>query len=105
SQANVSAIESDGTNLYVGGLFTSAGGVNATNIARWNGSAWSALGTGLNGPVRALLYKTNTLYVGGSFTNVLGGINLTNLAAWDGGAWSVWGGANRTVRELVSNGT
>jgi len=59
---------------------------------RWNGSAWSALGTGLNGPVRALLYKTNALYVGGSFTNLLGGLNLTNLAAWDGSAWSAWSG-------------
>lgn len=101
--ANVAAIESDGTNLYVGGSFTSAGGANATNIARWNGSTWSALGSGLSGPVRTLLFKANKLYVGGSFTN-LGSVNLTNLATWDGSAWSVWATADRTVRELVSDG-
>ena len=27
--------------LYAGGQFTSAGGVNATNVARWNGVTWS----------------------------------------------------------------
>ena len=31
-------------NLYAGGNFTTAGGVAANYIAKWNGSAWSALG-------------------------------------------------------------
>jgi hypothetical protein len=94
------AIESDGTNLYVGGYFTSAGGVMASNIARWNGSDWSALGTGLNGYVHALLFKGGKLYAGGTFTNA--SLNVTNLAAWDGNTWSSWGGADRRVREIVS---
>jgi hypothetical protein len=101
--ASVNAIESDGSNLYVGGSFTSAGGVNATNVARWNGNAWSALGLGLNGPVSALLFKGNKLYVGGAFTNT--SLNLTNMAVWDGSTWSLWGGADRRVREIVSRGS
>ena len=32
-----------------GGYFTTAGGVTANYIAKWNGSAWSALGSGMNG--------------------------------------------------------
>src|SRR5258708_29875481 len=35
--------------LYAGGVFTSP----ANNIAAWNGSSWSALGSGVNSDVRA----------------------------------------------------
>ncbi|NNM95084.1 MAG: hypothetical protein HKL88_06435, partial [Bacteroidia bacterium] len=35
-------------NLYAGGWFDSAGGKPANDIAQWNGSAWSALGTGIH---------------------------------------------------------
>ena len=38
-----------GTDLYAGGYFTTAGGVTANNIAKWDGSAWSALGSGMGG--------------------------------------------------------
>ncbi|MFH0983162.1 MAG: hypothetical protein V2A79_16705, partial [Planctomycetota bacterium] len=36
----------DGTGpaLYAGGGFTTAGGVSANYIAKWNGTQWSALG-------------------------------------------------------------
>ncbi|RLC01235.1 MAG: hypothetical protein DRI57_31365 [Deltaproteobacteria bacterium] len=35
-------------NLYAGGNFTTAGGVSANYVAKWDGSAWSALGPGRN---------------------------------------------------------
>ena len=37
-----------GSNLWAGGYFSTAGGVSANNIAKWDGTAWSALGTGMN---------------------------------------------------------
>ena len=40
----VGALAVSGTNLYAGGAFTMAGGVAATNIAKWNSSVWSAWG-------------------------------------------------------------
>ncbi len=43
-------------NLYAGGDFTTAGGVSANHIAKWDGSAWSALGPGMNGTVNALAF-------------------------------------------------
>src|SRR5262245_32553912 len=62
----VGAVATDSSgNLYVGGDFTIAGGVPATNIAKWNGSMWSALGLGMNGSVNALLAVGNELYAGG----------------------------------------
>lgn len=41
----VYALLNDGHgNLYVGGSFETAGGITAHNIAKWDGSTWSALG-------------------------------------------------------------
>jgi hypothetical protein len=49
------ALLSDGNGgVYVGGLFTIAGGVSASRIAYWEGGAWSALGDGVQGTVQAL---------------------------------------------------
>src|SRR5205085_10483935 len=46
---HVTALAVSGSRLYAGGLFTTAGGVAATNIAKWDGSGWTALGAGING--------------------------------------------------------
>ncbi|WP_223827677.1 T9SS type A sorting domain-containing protein [Hymenobacter armeniacus] len=85
-----------GTDLYVGGSFTAAGGVSANRIAKWNGSTWSALGTGIgtlnNGGVWALLPVGTDLYVGGGFS-VAGGVTVDCLAKWNGSSWSRVGGA------------
>jgi hypothetical protein len=38
-----------GNDLYAAGVFTSAGGTAATNIAKLDGTNWSALGSFLRG--------------------------------------------------------
>jgi hypothetical protein len=87
---SVEALAVSGTNLYVGGFFTSAGGVSATNIAQWNGSSWSALGSGVNGYVYALAVSGNTLYAGGNFTTAVG-TAANYIAQWNGSNWSALG--------------
>jgi hypothetical protein len=79
--------------LYVGGTFPSAGGVaNTVNIAKWNGSTWSALGTGTNGQVNALAFGPDgTLYAGGEFALAGGVANTARVAKWNGSAWSALG--------------
>ncbi len=83
----------DGTGpaLYVAGLFNQAGGIPANNIARWDGSSWSALGEGLNNGALALTTFDEgngpALYVGGTFTQA-GGNPANGIARWDGSAWS-----------------
>ena len=58
----------DGTNLYVGGGFTTAGGLPANHIAKWDGRTWSTLGSGLDGGVNALAVDgAGHLFVGGGF--------------------------------------
>ena len=66
------AFDSSG-NLYAGGVFSTAGGNPANRIARWDGSAWSALGTGVDGRVRALAVgSSGNLYAGGEFSTAGG---------------------------------
>ena len=61
---NTIVFDSSG-NLYAGGSFTLAGETTTSYIAKWNGSTWSALGTGLNSNGRALAIYNGILYVGG----------------------------------------
>jgi hypothetical protein len=41
--------------LVAGGEFTAIGGIAANRIARWDGTAWHALGTGMNGNVLSIV--------------------------------------------------
>ena len=53
SAVNAAVVDGSG-NLYIGGYFTFAGTGAANYIAKWNGSTWSALGTGMDNTVYAL---------------------------------------------------
>ena len=80
----------------MGGNFTAAGSVAANNIAKWNGSSWSALGSGVTGAtggpaVQALACDSaGSLYAGGCFTTA-GGVTANYIAKWNGSAWSALG--------------
>jgi len=106
----VTSISVDGSNVYVGGNFSNAGGVSyADNIALWNGSAWQALGEGLNNTVEAILRVGPWLYVAGTFTDAGGDPSADYLARWDGSYWSAVGnpkldGANY-VFAMATDGT
>lgn len=91
--------------VFVGGAFSMAGGVPAWNVARWDGTAWGALGGGLmaveGGPaavVRALAVDAQgRVYAGGTF-RAAGGVAVENLAMWDGQRWNpVPGGGVRSL--------
>ncbi len=88
----VYALALDGSgNLYTSGMFTTAGRVSANHIAMWDGSRWSALGSGMDGAVLALALDGNgNLYAGGAFTTA-GGVSANHIALWDGSRWSALG--------------
>jgi hypothetical protein len=69
----VNALAVDGATLFIGGDFTTAGGVSATRVARWNGAAWSAVPGGADGAVNAMAAQHGELNIGGDFSNVDGG--------------------------------
>lgn len=76
ANGEVSAAVVDGSgNLYIGGEFTIVGDVFANNIAKWNGSSWSALGSGMDGSVQALAVSGSDLYAGGDFLTVGGKVS------------------------------
>lgn len=101
-----------GSNVYVTGRVTEAYNSDGTavavaGVARWDGTEWHALGTGLEGPSATLGFAMvaggGIVYVGGSLT-AAGGNAVNNIAAWDDAAqsWSaVGGGFTDVVRTLA----
>lgn len=69
------AIDTNGQ-LFASGAFTTAGGVSANNIAKWDGTNWTNFGNGLgsatNHAVQALVIGNNgELYASWSTTIIL----------------------------------
>jgi trimeric autotransporter adhesin len=93
--------------LVAGGHFTSAGGVSVSNIARWNGSAWSTLGEGLQsvfdlGVATLAVLPSGDLVAGGWFEKA-GNVRVNHIARWDGTSWSAMqGGVNGAVYALAT---
>jgi len=95
---DVLALAVSGGDLYVGGRFVNVAGIpEADHVAKWNGSAWSALGSNgsgygaINGYVYALAVSGNDLYVGGLFERAAGIPGADGIARWNGSAWSALG--------------
>ncbi|MBL9077601.1 MAG: exo-alpha-sialidase [Planctomycetes bacterium] len=78
--------------LVVVGTFTTAGGVSANHVARWNGTTWSALGSGIGGfgANRVAELPNGEIVVLGNFTSA-GGVPASNLARWNGSTWAPLG--------------
>ncbi|MFZ1682719.1 MAG: VCBS repeat-containing protein [Candidatus Zixiibacteriota bacterium] len=87
--------------LIVGGQFTAFGDVTANSIAAWDGTSWTALGSGVDAWVDALTVYDGELIAAGWFFYA-GGLYVGNIAAWNGTSWSALGtGTNTTVRALT----
>jgi hypothetical protein len=90
SGSSVLALAVVGNEVFVGGGFTSAGGVSANYVARFNTqtNTWSTLGTGssngVSGGVYALAVAGNEVFVGGGFTSA-GGVSANYVARWNSG--------------------
>lgn len=98
--AVVSCIAIVDRDLYAAGRFDRAGGVDANNIAYWDGSTWTSLGAGVDSQVNAIAFHQGLLYVGGDF-NRAGDLAANHVAMWDGSEWYALGqGANSTVHAI-----
>src|SRR6185369_9429344 len=103
----VSALATDGTNLYAGGSFRFAGPLQVNGVAKWDGTNWSSLGNGIDGSffsVAALAVNGSDVYVGAYFDSV-SGVPATNIARWNGKNWMpLGGGANDLVTAIAVKG-
>ncbi|HXJ65486.1 MAG TPA: hypothetical protein VNN79_17150 [Actinomycetota bacterium] len=105
---DVHALQLVGSTLYAGGSFDEAGTTDVSNIAKWNGSSWSALGDGVSSDffqseVDALATDGTNVYVGGDFT-VAGTTAVNSLGVWNGSAWHALDGTNSGVVKSSEEG-
>lgn len=84
---------------------------NFVNAAKWNGSSWSALGSGLTDNLGNVFQATGyvtelwdgKVAFGGAFEHA-GGSSANNVATWNGSAWASLGSVespNVDVRDLA----
>jgi hypothetical protein len=93
---NVNSLATYKSKLFVGGNFNVIEtGSTANNMAQWDGTAWSVVGTSTaagvtsttTDPVRALQVYNGKLYTGGVFT-AAGSVTTANIATWNDTAWA-----------------
>jgi hypothetical protein len=95
--------------IYAAGNFRQANGTTVNYIARWDGSSWQSLGSGLDYTVHTMAVYNDELYVGGEFTNA-GGVSVAYIAKWNmcsatisaAGATTVCSGNTITLNALTS---
>lgn len=85
--------------LFVGGYFSQAGSVATSGVARWNGQAWSAVGTGLATQVEDILAVD---YTGGTGSPTIYATGWgANGFVWkyvpSSGQWTVVGTSNSSM--------
>jgi hypothetical protein len=92
--------------IIAGGNFTTAGGVTVNYMAEWNGSTWSAFGSGMNGTVFDLdISDEGLLYAGGNFSTA-NSVTVNHIAEWNGAIFSaLQSGVNGDVYSVESEGS
>ena len=112
----VYALSISGSDVYVGGYFTTADDVIVNHVAKWNGTSWSSLGNGIAGRVYSLAVSGSTLYAGGAFSALCNDAfcSMTTaispgVAQWNGTSWSsvgtTSGGPGGIVYALAVSGS
>ena len=90
-------------NLYICGDFTTVSGTTMNRVAKYNGSTWSAFGSGIDSVQANVvgLDSSGNVYVAGSFTSA-SGVTGSHIAKWNGSTWLTITGANGTVGTINS---
>ncbi|HXJ64735.1 MAG TPA: hypothetical protein VNN79_13350, partial [Actinomycetota bacterium] len=111
----VRSLAAKGTDVYAGTDSTNVAGIpQADHVARWNGSAWSAVGSdtaGSNGwfttltSINALATSGSLVFAAGSFQNANGDPLADVVAEFDGSAWHHVGSDGAGNGPWIGNGT
>jgi hypothetical protein len=94
----VDSLAAIGNDVYVGTDDVDVAGIpQADHVVRWNGAAWSAVGSNAAGTdgyfpavsdVQSLTSSGSTLFASGNWQNANGDPLADSVASFDGGAWS-----------------
>ncbi|MEI7742572.1 MAG: hypothetical protein WCK58_02350 [Chloroflexota bacterium] len=111
----VRGLAASGTDVYIGTDSVDVAGIaNADHVARWNGSAWSAVGSnsaGTNGWfttttfINALTTSGPLLFAAGSFQNANGVATADDIAYFDGTTWRPIGSNGAGNGPYIGNST
>jgi trimeric autotransporter adhesin len=105
---SVNSMLVDGETIYVGGAFRVLNTDSVRCIAKYDGTTWSKMGsgmtaTGTNAVVRSIIKVGTSIYAAGTFTTA-GGTSVNNIAEWDGTEWKdVAGGLTATGSVSVNS--
>jgi trimeric autotransporter adhesin len=110
----VRSMASSGNDVYIGTDSVNVAGIaQADHVARWNGSAWSAVGANAAGtdgwfPQSAFIYalaaKGSEVVATGSFQNAGGNALADNIANFDGTSWGSLGSNGAGNGPWIGNG-
>jgi len=99
----IAALTVYNNNLIVAGQFDTAGGQPANNIAEWNGTAWSALGSGTNNFIQNLTVYNSKLYATDGYSgSIYSGFDTAGGIAV-GGAIAAWSEKGLSIQEIENN--
>src|SRR5581483_11724001 len=85
------AVDTNRGRVYIGGSFATIGSNFISDLAVWDGTNWSALGSGVDGRITALTVDGwGNLFAAGAFTNA-GGVSASHVAEWNGSNWRALG--------------
>ena len=108
----VRGLAARGTDVYVGTDATNIAGIPAADhVARWNGSAWSALGSDGAGNgwfttttfINALSTSGSLVFAAGSFQNAHGIATADDIAYFDGSSWRPVGSDGAGNGPMIAN--
>ena len=108
----VRGLAANGTDVYVGTDASNVAGIAAADhVAKWNGSAWSALGSNGSGNgwfttttfINALTVAGPLVFAAGSFQNANGVATADDIAYFDGSAWRPIGSNGAGNGPMIAN--
>ncbi len=109
----VRSLTASGTDVYIGTDSVNVAQIaNADHVARWNGSAWSAVGSNTAGTdgwfpgvsfINALTTSGPMLFAAGSFQNANGVATADNIAYFDGATWRPIGSNGAGNGPMIAN--
>jgi hypothetical protein len=77
--------------LYAGGDFSAIGGITTSYVAKFNGTSWSSLGSGLGPSGKQVTSmqadRLGNLIVNGNFLTAGGLTLIDSVAVWNGSSW------------------